>query len=89
MALEQVFKCPSTLNKLRTGPLAKLVEGFCQWLMVGGFSISCIRKHLSNISHLNAYLGSATVRPRTMFTAKDIEGFFKAYPSQWPEPGAA
>jgi hypothetical protein len=29
MALEQVFKCPRTLNKLREGPLGELMDGFC------------------------------------------------------------
>ncbi len=82
MALEQVFDCPRTLMRLRTGPLGKLLEGFCRWLLVGGFTRGSIRKHLSNVSHLNEYLGSATARPRAMVTAKDIEGFLKAYPSQ-------
>jgi site-specific recombinase XerD len=47
-----------------------------------GFTRGSIRKHLSNVSHLNKYLASATARPRATVTAKDIEGFLKAYPSQ-------
>ncbi len=81
MALERVFDCPRTLRRLRTGPLGKLLEGFCHWLLVGGFTRGCIRKHLSNVSHFNQYLGRAMTRPRATVTAKDIEGFFKAYPS--------
>jgi integrase/recombinase XerD len=82
MALEQVFECPRTLRRLRTGPLAKLLEGFCHWLLAMGFTRGSIRKRLSNVSHLNEYLGSQTARPRTKVTVKDVEGFFKAYRSQ-------
>jgi len=82
MALEQVFECPRTLRRLRTGPLGKLLEGFCHWLLAGGFTRGSIRKHLSNVSHLNEHLGSATARPRATVTARDVEGFLKAYPSQ-------
>ena len=87
MALEQVFECPRTLRRLRTGPLAKLLEGFCHWLLAGGFTRGSIRKHLSNVSHLNEYLGSETARPHTTVTLKDVEGFFKAYPSQCRNQG--
>lgn len=88
MALEQVFKSPRTLGRLRTGPLGKLLEGFCHWLLARGFSRGCIRTHLSNVSHLNQYLGRAMARPRAMVTANDIEGFFKAYPSQCRNQGS-
>ena len=87
MVLEQVFKCPRTLNKLRTGPLAKLLEEFCQWLLDEGFSRDCIRKHLSNVSHFNKYLERTPNRPRTMVTAKDVEGFFKVHPSRCRNQG--
>lgn len=87
MALERVFDCPRTLRRLRTGPLGKFLEGFCHWLLAGGYTRGCIRKHLSNVSHLNEYLSSAMARPRTTVTAKDIEGFFKAYPSQCRNQG--
>jgi len=48
MALEQVFECPRTLRRLRSGPLGKLLEGFCCWLLEHGFSRWTIRKHLFN-----------------------------------------
>jgi integrase/recombinase XerD len=82
MVLEQVFKCAHTLNKLKTGPLTKLLEGFCRWLLNGGFTRGCIRTHLSNLSHFNQYLANVSTRPRTMVTAKDVEDFFKVYPSR-------
>jgi len=88
MALEQVFDYPRTMRRLRTGPLGKLLEGFCDWLLARGFTPGCIRKHLVNVSKLNQYLGSALDEPRARVTAKDIEGFFKAYPSRCRNQGS-
>lgn len=87
MVLEKVFKCSRTLNKLRTGPLAKVLEGFCHWLLAEGFTRRCIRRHLSNVLHFNEYLSRASTRPHTMVTAKDVEGFFKVYPSRCRNQG--
>ncbi len=88
MVLEQVFDCPRTPMRLRTGPLGKLLEKFCRWLLAEGFSRDSIRKHLSNVSHLNEYLGGHSTQPLTTVTAKDIEGFLKAYPSQCRNHGS-
>jgi len=87
MELEKVFTCPRTLNKLRTGPLANLLEGFSHWLLIEGFTRNCIRQHLSRLLHFNEYLGKATAPPRTVVTAKDIEGFFRVYPYQFRNRG--
>ena len=57
MALERVFEYPRTLRRLRSGPIGKLLEGFCSWLLEHGFRRGTIRKHLFNVSHLNEYLG--------------------------------
>ena len=81
MALEQVLECPRTLAKLRSGPLGKLLEGFCHWLLSGGFSHWSIRTHLANLSHLNEYLGAAMVPPRERLSDRDVAGFLRAYPS--------
>jgi len=43
MAFEQVFECPRTLRKLRSGPLGELLDGFCQWLLNRRFSPGSIR----------------------------------------------
>ena len=43
--------------------------------------------HLSNVSHLNEYLGSGSARPRATVTANDIEGFFKVYALQCRNQG--
>lgn len=82
MALEQVFECPRTLAKLRSGPLGKLLEGFCQWLLKCGFSRGSIRTHLANVSHLNVHLGGPKAPLHETITAKDVEGFFRVYPSR-------
>ena len=65
MALECVIKCPKTLRRMRSGPLGKFLEGFCNWLLEHGFSCGTIRKHLFNLSHLNKHqkgdVGSKTI----------------------------
>ena len=82
MALEQVFECPRTLRKLRSGPLGKLLEGFCNWLLEHGFSRWTIRMHLGNVSHLNKHLGDPRSGFRENLSSRDVAGFFKAYPLQ-------
>ena len=81
MVLEQVFECPRTLAKLRSGPLGKLLEGFCRWLLSNGFSHGSIRTHLANLSHLNEHLDTARAPIRERLSARDVEGFLRAYPS--------
>ena len=80
MALEQVFECPRTLRRLRSGPLGQLLEGFCNWLLEHGFSRWTIRMHLGNVSHLNEHLGGPRSGFRENLSSRDVEGFFKAYP---------
>ena len=80
MALERVFASPRTLRRLRSGPLEKLLEGFCNWLLEHGFSRGTIRKHLFNVSHLNEHLSGAKKGVRQGVSSRDIVGFFKTYP---------
>ena len=80
MALEEVFECPRTLRRLRSDPLGKLLEGFCNWLLEHGFSRWTIRKHLFNVSHLNEYLSGPNSGVRESVSSTDVEGFFKVYP---------
>ena len=80
MALELVFVCSRTLGKLRSGPLGKLLDGYCDWLLECGFSRSTIRKHLSNISQLNGYLDAQKVAGRQTLSAEDVNGFLRKYP---------
>ena len=53
MALEQVFECPCTLQKLRGDPLRKLPEAFCDWLLrhgsVNRLSVSKARWHKPDV----------------------------------------
>lgn len=80
MAIELVFVCPKTLSKLRSGPLGKLLDGFCDWLQKCGFSRSTIRNHLSNVSHLSGYLDEQKVVGQRTLSAEDVNEFLKKYP---------
>ncbi len=80
MALELVFQCPRTLKKLRSGPWGKLLEGFCDWLLGHGFARYTARKHLSNVSHLNEYLGARNRAGWQTLSAQDVNGLLKQYP---------
>lgn len=83
MALEQVFKCPRTLGKLRAGVLGELIERFCSWLLMHGFSRQAVRRHLSNVSHFDAYLAGRSASPREVISSEDVAGFFTTYPSKF------
>ena len=88
MALELVFECPRTLNRLSNGPLGKLLEGFCNWLLEHGFSRWTIRNHLFNLSHLNEHLGGLRKEVLESITSRDVAGFFKTYPLLCRRQGA-
>jgi site-specific recombinase XerD len=80
MALELIFKCPRTLDKLRNGPLGKLLEGFCGWLLKHDFSGSTTRNHLFNLVPFNELLGGQKSGVWQSISARDVECFLKAYP---------
>jgi len=82
MALEQIFKCPRTLNKLRTGPLGELLDGFCDALLQGGFTSSSVRRHLSHVSHLNAYLGTRKHISEQSLHEQTVREFLRDYPAR-------
>jgi site-specific recombinase XerD len=88
MALEQVFECPRTLQKLRSGPLGKLLDGFCEWLLQRGFRRGTIRAHLSNVALLNEHLGRQRAAVCSNLCAQDVDGFLQAYPSRCRHRGA-
>ncbi len=81
MAIEQVFKCPVTLNKLRSGPLGELMDGFCTSLLENGFAPDTIRKHLSRVHHLNVYVGSCNYADGQVLSAQTVREFFTHYPA--------
>jgi len=78
MALERVFEYPRTLRRLRSDPLGKLLEGFCNWLLGHGFRRQTIRKHLFHVSHLNEHLREAKKGVPQGVSSRDIAGFFQA-----------
>ena len=80
MGMERVFEAAWMLRKLRSGPLGHLLEGFCEWLLGRGYSRGCIRTHLANAAHFNAYLGAPEGPRRNTITAQDVDGFLDAYP---------
>ncbi len=80
MALEQVFECPRTLSRLRSGPLGNLLDGFCNWLISHGYRRWTIRTHLGNVSHLNEHLDGYRNGIRESLSSRDVAGFFNAYP---------
>ena len=80
MALERVFEYPRTLRRLRSGPIGKLLEGFCHWLLEQGFRRETVRKHLFNVSHLNEHLGGPRSGVHQTVSLREVEGFFRAYP---------
>jgi integrase/recombinase XerD len=82
MALEQVFECPATLARVRSGPLGTLLDGFCKWLLENGFGRGSVRRHLLILSHLNEHLGSSKALMRQSVTAEDLKDFFQTYPSR-------
>jgi integrase/recombinase XerD len=86
--MEQVFKCLRTLRRLRSDPLGKFAEGFCNWLLEHGFSRSTIRKHLFRLSHLNEHLGGPGCGIRERISTRDIKVSFRAYSLKCQKSGA-
>ena len=80
MTMEQVFECPRTLKKLRSGSLGGLMDGFCDGLLDNGFGRSTVRKHLSNVSHLNVYLTTWKWVEGQSLSAQHVSEFLRDYP---------
>ena len=79
MAMEQVFKCPRTINALRDGPFGGLMDGFCDALLEQGFAQDTVRRHLCNVGHLKAYLGAVKALDESVLSAPMVAGFFRHY----------
>lgn len=82
MALERVFECSQTLKKVRSGPLGRLLEGFCQWLQDCRYSRRAILYHAKNVVHFGDYLSGESDADRAQITEKEVEGFLQEYPSR-------
>ncbi|MFO8083431.1 MAG: site-specific integrase [Desulfobacterales bacterium] len=83
MALEQVFTHPRTIERIRSGPLGKLADKFCSWLLEHGFSRSATRHHLFYLYHLNKHLRGSD----SSITIRDVKASFAAYSQQCQENG--
>jgi len=82
MTLENVFECPRTLDKLRGGPLGGLMDGFCSDLLDDGFAPGTVRRHLSNVGHLDTYIDSQNHSQVQSLSAQTINEFFLQLSSQ-------
>lgn len=82
MTLERVFECPGTLKKLRSGSLGGRMDGFCDGLLESGFRRGTVRKHLSNVAHLNAYLTTRKWVEGQSLSAQHVSEFLRDYPLQ-------
>ena len=80
MSIESVFTASYTLEKYRSGPLGNILDQFCNWLLEGGYSTSCIRLIFSHVAHLNNHLKHNNHDSNMRVSATDINAFFKAYP---------
>ena len=88
MSLELVFKTSRALEKYRSGPLQDHLDGFCGWLLKQGFKHGTIRQHLANLYHFNESLAQQNHRKLRRLSAKQVNAFLKAYPSQAKNRGA-
>lgn len=78
-SLESIFKESKKLRKLRSGPLGVLQDGFCDWLLVRGFTWHTVRKHLGRVSHLNEWLAEKHWCWSGSLSEKEIEHFLESY----------
>jgi len=58
------------------------MDRFCDALLGNGFASGTVRKHLSNVGHLNAYLGTFDQREGQVLCAQTIDEFFTHYPAR-------
>ena len=78
MKLEQFVTDAAIRLKLRNGPLANLIDGFCVWLQHNGFSHFTICKHLLNISRFNDYLSKKDKSPLKIITSEQVNDFLES-----------
>jgi site-specific recombinase XerD len=81
MGLERVFKAPWTLRKLRSGPLGAMLGEFCGWLLEQGFSSNTVRKHLTSVGRLNAWLSEEGRQHAHGLSQSDVDRFLEAHRS--------
>jgi len=79
MSLKKYVTCPESRAKLRKGPLACLIKGYCFWLQDLEFSHSCIYRHLLNLSRFNEHLSENYSSSLAVVNSLDVDDFFKNY----------
>jgi site-specific recombinase XerD len=75
MALESVYKCSRTIEKLRTGPIGPVQDRFCEWLSNQGYTRHTIQVHLESIFYLNDYLAKAGLNDYSRLMPEHICAF--------------
>ena len=85
MAFEGFFQAPGTLRKYRSGPLGKIMEGFCDWLLVCSFSQLTIYKHMACVFRFNEYLSLQSDAVLERVALAKVKEFLEMYPS-WCRP---
>lgn len=75
MVLEEGVASPATRERLLSGPLTDLIEGFYLWLKERQFSTAVLRVHLLNVSFLQEYLRHEHAGGVSRLDIEDIEGF--------------
>ena len=79
MGLERVFVAPWRLRQLCSRPLGAWLGDFCDGLLEQGFSWNSVRRHLTNVGHLNTWLCEEGRECIHGLSSRDIEGFSEAY----------
>ena len=85
MALEAFFQAPRTLKKYRSGPLGKIMDGFCDWLLACSFSRITIYKHMACVFLFNEYLSRQSDTVLERVSLPKVKEFLETYPS-WCRP---
>ena len=62
MCLEKVYVGAAIREKLRSGPLGWLIDGFCRWLLQRGAARRTVQEHVSRVDYLCRGLEQAVTR---------------------------
>lgn len=79
MVLEDLFRRPSTLTRLRLPPLGPMMDGLCEWLGCRGYSPHGIRRRMRQVSHFNRYLRRRSVEDVQDVTPRHAERFIEKH----------
>lgn len=60
-SLEQIYRRPSTVARLRTGPLAEHIEGFASLLLEQGYRCTSLRPKMRAVRRLGQWMNEQTI----------------------------